>query len=830
MGVLSEVADTVLVELSRADPACTEQIGIKAANLAALLQAGFDVPDGVILRTHVHAQAIGNGRDSDAASVLTEIRNELVDALASFGSGLLAVRSSSPREDLAEGSFAGQYETVLNVNGFAEVEKAVRLCWESASSPQVTTYRRERRVAAAPMAVLIQRMVDARASGVAFSANPVTGLRSEIVINAVPGLGDRLVSGEVSPDQWTVHDGRAESAGTPHQAINQSQVLAIAELTRSVETHFGVPQDVEWAIEDGRVVVLQARPITALPDPPVEPTPIDFEVEPGFWQRDPSHSPRAGYHIDLLFFPLIRRTSQRQAEEFGYLFDGLEMREFGFWPYLRMVPLGGKGRPTPPRWGMWLAARLVPSVRARVKAAATAVRTNKADRFVQRWYETWHPEQARAIAEHLSVDLRSLSDDELQRHIDSTHDLLERGMDIHSLLAGSLAIVLYDLAAVCRELLDWDLSQTLHLAQGTSYKSTEPARRLNELARMADARPALREILNQRGDDHPDLESVAPELADAFSSYLRDYGCRAVGYSVAEPTLAEMPRVFLHMIRGQLEVGYDPKRHHESSEGLRRRAAEEARHRLGPGERDRFERSLARAMRAYPVREDNEFFTISAPIALLRYAILELGERLADRGLIRERDDVRFLELERARSALSHPKSLDSIVRLREGQRAWAESNPGPAFYGDPPPGPPSFDFLPADARLPIEALLWSFEEMMALGFPPDGEAGSSLRGIPASPGQYTGPVRVVIDETDFDKLQPGDVLICPITSPAWSILFPTVGALVTDTGGVLSHSAIIAREYHIPAVVASGEATSRFMDGQIVAVDGGSGIVREVS
>ena len=830
MGVRSEVDDAVLVELSRADPACREQIGVKAANLAALLQAGFDVPDGVILRTDVHAQVIGDGKDSDAVSVPTEIRNQLVDALASFGSDLLAVRSSSPHEDLAERSFAGQYETVLNVNGPTEVENAVRRCWASASSARVTTYRKERGVVGSPMAVLIQRMVDARASGVAFSANPVTGRRSEIVINAVPGLGDRLVSGEVSPDHWTVRDGRAESAGTPHQAINQSQALAIAELTRSVETHFGVPQDVEWAIEDGRVVVLQARPITALPDPPVEPIPIEFAVEPGFWQRDPSHNPRAGYHIDLLFLPLIRRTSRRQAEEFGYLFDGLEMREFGLWPYLRMVPLGGRNRPTPPRWAMWLAARLVPSIRARVKAATTAVRTNKADRFVERWYETWHPEQARAIAEHLSVDLRSLPDDELQRHIDSTHDLLERGIDIHSLLAGSLAIILYDLATTCEQLLGWDLPQTLRLVGGTSYKSTEPARLLNELARMADDRPALREILNQRGDDHPDLESVVPEFADAFTSYLRDYGCRSLGYSVAEPTLAEMPRVFLDMIRGQLEVGYDPKRHHESSERLRREAAEEARRRLAPGERDRFERSLASAMRAYPVREDNEFFTISAPIALLRYAILELGERLADRGVITERDDIRFLEFEQARSALSHPKSLDSLVRLRKGQRAWAELNPGPAFYGDPPPGPPAFDFLPADARLPMEALLWSFEEMMALGFSAEGEAGSSLRGIPASPGQYTGPVRVVIDETDFDKLQAGDVLVCPITSPVWSVLFPTIGALVTDTGGVLSHPAIIAREYQIPAVVATGQATSRFVDGQKVTVDGGSGIVKEVA
>lgn len=754
----------------------------------------------------------------------------LAAVFAEFGNVPLAVRSSSVAEDLPEASFAGQYETVLDVEGLADLERAVIRCWASAFSAHLVAYRTTRRLATGRLAVLIQPLIDAEAAGVAFTANPVTGRRDEIVINAASGLGERLVSGEVSPDEWEVTGRQATRKASSENAINKEQALAIADLARDAEAHFGAPQDIEWAFDrNGETWLLQSRPVTSLPEPPLEPIPIEFEVAPGFWQRDPSHAPRAGYHIDLLFFPLIERTSRRQADEFGYLFEGLEFAEFGLWPYMRMVPLGGKDRSTPPRWVVWLAARTLPALRRRLSSAKRAVRSGKADRFVEQWYEEWHPDLDEAISAHRSVQLRSLTDVEFEDHIDSVLDVLERGIEVHSLLSGALAIILYDFAGCCADLLGWDLSKSLELVSGTSYKSTEPARRLHDLARIADSRPHVRAALADKETTPEVLESVDPQFAEALAAYLRDYGSRALGYSVAEPSLSEMPEVFLAMIRGQLEDGYDPTTHATSTERARQRALQEARSRLTTLQLDNFERMLARAIRAYPVREDNEFFTISAPIALMRYCLLELGRRLADRNVIAQRDDIRFLELEQARSALHDPSGLHELVERRKGQRIWAELNPGPDFYGDPPDGPPVLDFLPADARLPMEALLWSFQEMLAMGHTAGG-TDSGLRGIPASPGRYTGPARVVMDETDFDKLQPGDVLVCPITSPVWSVLFPIVGALVTNVGGVLSHPAIIAREYQIPAVVATGAATRRFTDGQVVTVDGEKGTVTEVT
>jgi rifampicin phosphotransferase len=226
------------------------------------------------------------------------------------------------------------------------------------------------------------------------------------------------------------------------------------------------------------------------------------------------------------------------------------------------------------------------------------------------------------------------------------------------------------------------------------------------------------------------------------------------------------------------------------------------------------------------VREDNEFLTVSAPLAILRYPVLEIGRRLAARGQLDRRDDVFFLTLEEARAALRDGQARRALATRRRGERAFVEQHPGPATYGKDPGPPPPLDALPAEARFTMTALLWYIDRIFeAAPSSRAQQAGAQvLGGIAASPGRHTGPVRVVMDESEFGKLRPGDVLVCPVTSPVWSVLFPSVGALVTDTGGLLSHPAIIAREYGVPAVVATGNATALLRDDQVVTVDGGAG------
>lgn len=220
------------------------------------------------------------------------------------------------------------------------------------------------------------------------------------------------------------------------------------------------------------------------------------------------------------------------------------------------------------------------------------------------------------------------------------------------------------------------------------------------------------------------------------------------------------------------------------------------------------------------------YYTDGAPRALIRYALLELGSRLAKRLQIRHRDDVFFLELDEACSAFREGTDLRELVAHRKAEVAWVEVHPGPASYGKDP-GPPPLAWLPADAQRFIEGQLWIIREVFETG--QDGQkqaTQSTLDGIPASPGRYSGPARVIMSESEFGKLHTSDVLVCPTTSPVWSILFPSIGALITDTGGMLSHPAIIAREYRVPAAVATGNATRLLHDGQTVTVDGRAGTV----
>jgi pyruvate,water dikinase len=213
------------------------------------------------------------------------------------------------------------------------------------------------------------------------------------------------------------------------------------------------------------------------------------------------------------------------------------------------------------------------------------------------------------------------------------------------------------------------------------------------------------------------------------------------------------------------------------------------------------------------------------PLALLRGALLEVGRRLSDAGTVTEVDDVFFLMLPEARQALVQGGDLSGLVGSRRSDRTWALTQPGPASYGEPAP-PPDFSGLPSAARLVHEATVWLIDQIIPAAANERRQGGPVIEGIAASGGRYTGPARVVRHEGELEKVQPGDVLVCPATSPAWSPVFPSIGALVTDTGGILSHAAIIAREFAIPAVVATGNATELLVDGQNVTVDGDTGRV----
>ena len=480
---------------------------------------------------------------------------------------------------------------------------------------------------------------------------------------------------------------------------------------------------------------------------------------------------------------------------------------------------------------MYLLVRLLPVMRSRVKGMARLIRNDISNSFIDKWFNEWKPGQIKHITELRAVELFSLSDENLNRHLAEVLAFLCESLKIHGLLMGvELSNAL--LAFTCRELFGWDDKQTVCLLSGLSATTSSASLRLAELSQMARKQPKLLQLLESGNVEQmvEQLANVAPDFARAFESYQQDFGCRAVAFEVALPTIAETPTLAISLILNQVKRSYDPQTDSAVLAQERNSAlatAEELLANRSPHDRQLFERDLKRAQRAYPIREDHEFYLGQAPLALLRYTALEIGRRLAQRGQLSERDDVIWLEVPELQNALQSGDDYRRLVQRRKAERTWVEAHQGPASYGKRT-NPPSASVFPRDARVMMAGVIWMFERMQALEQSAQAQKeGDTIRGIAASSGNYTGKVRVILNEGQFSKIQAGDVLVCPTTSPVWSMLFPSIGALVTDSGGILSHPAIIAREYRVPAVVATGNATQLLRDGQRVTVDGSGGVVK---
>lgn len=840
------VTESKILSLSDLKSTHVEKTGGKAANLARLIQAGFPAPEGIVVTTNAFSEYISQlpseGYDEQIREYLLReklsagLLKELFKAISHFDGQKVAVRSSGVAEDLEGASFAGQYDTFLNIEGFEAIEEAIRKCWASAFSDHILKYRSENQVNAGHMAVLIQPMVSADAAGVTFTANPVTCDRNEVIVSSVRGLGERLVSGEASPDEWTVRGEIVTAVSTPEQAINESQVLKIVDLARKVEAHYGTPQDIEWAMKDGELFLLQARPITTLSydaQHPQNMIPVEVNPPEGFWEREESHYPEpVSPATRSTFVPAINHAFKLLCDELSLLIDRIEQHEIGGWLYQRTVPLGGKDRKTPTAWLFKMLTRLVPDIKARVNGSVGAIKEDKHGKIIHSWHTEWRQTMIGQRKTLETVDLKTLSDAQLSSHLKEVHKFLKDCIDKHMLLNGAIQLIIAEYAFACRDILDWDEGKMMGMFSGLSEMSSAPSRDLAKLAEYVVSQPELLEDVNL--DTSIDkLTEKYPDFNQKFEMYIKEYGCRAMRYDMTFPTVAESPNLVLRLLKDQLVQNYNPAESMYKLEKLREGLFNEAMELLKnktQEERDRFLTILKRAKAAYPVREEHGFYDRDAPLALLRYAFLEAGSRFVNRRQINRMDDIFFLELDEVLDGLDHSHSLIDKVETRQAELNWVLANPGPASYGPEAPEPPSMDVLPKEAAFAAKAVFWSLEHAMATKLSGQVQTNAKrIQGIAASSGQYIGKVRVIRDESEFDKIQPGDVLICPITSPVWSLLFPSIGALVTDSGGILSHSAIIAREYQIPAVVATGNSTDLLKDGQLVSVNGEDGVVELV-
>jgi rifampicin phosphotransferase len=891
------------------------RVGGKGWNTGRLAHFGFRIPRGCAVDVHAYGDFLaGNGlmnevaalgalsadeaASEEAAERLARFRerietgtlpaglsDEVLAALQATGvpaDAGLAVRSSATAEDSAAASFAGIHRSVLNVVGPKAMADAIRACYASLWTPTAVTYRRRLKLSDQDVgcALVIQQLVQALYAGVAFSADPVTGRRDRVVVNASFGLGEAIVSGSVEADEYHLHIDHAGPVklvggriGLKHQAVRpgvdggtvvedlgyaerSEPVLAkpqLEELTRVVRRiqdtlGEGVqPQDVEWCHDGWYLTVTQARPITALP----EATFPALAGQPTIWSnanlKDATpgvQSPLGWWFNSLTVEVLLRQIFWRGSYEFpegltwsrlwgGRVYMNLSALQwaayeaFGWRPAETNRALGGHQPeiqvPAPaPVWtgpGRQRLARLTRMGGVLRKAARNA---GASFRKVWAWCEEF---EAQPFSEryHELDFLKRLWSVEKQRR-----EFLPETM-IHN-VGGLWSARLAELLEKRFPGRGQALASAL-LAGSEGITSAEQGLRLVAIARQASDEPKAREYFTagMLGDAAAWRTALlGTKTGDLLERFFKEFGHRGVyEMEIMNPRWSEDPSFVLETVRGYVTGGL-PAEDPALAARAKRQAAEAevgAAFRFSPsGPLYKF--LLGRAREAMRLREGAK----SALVRLVRparLAALAIGRRLAAKGVLERPEQVFFLtgdELASLISAQWDGTGLMAIIAHRLELRAKREAEPAP-------------DVIMGDRAVVNLRLGLPVEQGMqrtapgevagdgALAARPD-ETGA-LQGVAVSSGKARGPARLIRHPQEGTKLKRGEVLVAPSTDPAWTPLFLRASAVVMEVGGYLSHGAIVAREYGIPAVVNLAGAMSAFQDGDPLHVDGDSGRVR---
>jgi rifampicin phosphotransferase len=774
----------------------------------------------------------------------------------------VAVRSSATAEDLPQASFAGQQDTYLNVAGFESLLDAVLRCWASLWTDRAVSYRATNAIDphSVRLAVAVQRMVEASVAGVLFTANPVTGKRRQAVIDANPGLGEAVVSGMVNPDHFVANTTTREiverslgdkrvaimagsgngtervelDTGEDKASLSDDQVLALAKLGEQVEEHYGMPQDTEWAIDDdGGIWLLQARPITTLfPLPKRAPTSeedlrvyFSFSVAQGVYRPLTPMGIQTFRLITSAVATLAGRPPRNRYEGATFFTESAGRIFADITPVLRSK----QGR----RLFKWvmrnMEARTVPIVRhlaadPRLAPAPTPIRpvlrtillVFVRGRIPLRVVEALaRPEKARARAARVVAQFRAADDippDAADRLSAAERLLLSGPRDMlpnvppvfaaglaANALAGRLlgGLATEDERRVAMRALPHNPTTEMDLALWGLAKETrvDP-----DIARMLDETPPERLAEGYRDG------SLPPKLQTSLADFLRLYGHRGVAeIDLGLPRWSEDPTYILGVLANYLRLD-DPEaapdvqfaratREAEQMVGeLTRRAAREGRLR---GVLVKFLLGRARALSG--LREMPKFCIILL-MARARELLLSVGAELAEAGRLQSAGDIFFLSMPEAWAVLAGEDLRPSIRDRRVVYEQETRRKHVPRL-------------LLSDGTEPAAA------RQNAAGT--DGV----LRGTPASGGVVTQKARVILDPGEA-SLEPGEILVAPSTDPGWTPLFLTAGGLVMEMGGPMSHGAIVAREYGIPAVVGVPDATELIETGRRITVDGSAGEV----
>ncbi len=829
-------------------------VGGKAVGLQRLIREGFRVPSGFCLTTAAYHDALreagfdaarrwqqtlaaaGVDRDrllSDCRQAIlsSPIPPSILDAiqyeLARQSAPRWAVRSSATDEDADNATFAGLYTTVLDVPA-DRLAAAVVDCWASIWTAAVVAYHeRVGRREAPAMAVVLQPMLAPQAAGVAYSRHPVTGRLDVVVINAVQGLAEPLVSGQAIPDQLVVQTGVAPQIVERHPAdadhsqpvLADRDTLVLAERIRAIEQKLGHPVDVEWALADGTLWFLQARaipPIRAaatLTEPmcvwsranfketmPDLPSPLGISFLQEFMDRAILRYYRTlGCTLPpgVSSVRIIRGRPYINVSLFQFF-----MAQLGGNPDSIADQMGGQLHPLPvrpPRLPLW---RLLPA------GVWMEWQMRRAARVAPRWFA-----DIKRIADaHRIESLRTLPPADLLGRLDQLgRQLYERDLTFPTV--GGVSQGLY----LLRLLLERRLGREGHILLSASLQgrsqaiSAQQIFRLMELAETAGQEPAARTFLLAE-PWNPSLfrdRLAGTTFLRGFDEYLADYGHRAVGESdMMSPRFAEMPDYLLGVIRAHLQQ--PPAK---TVSALRReqdtvRAAALQRIRAAFGWRMHewwfFSWCHKRLARYLALREANRHALMHFATASRRLLLL-MGKHCAASRRFVAPDDIFFLTSDEIRELVRGSgrdwKAVAAARRAERERNAQMEA-PDTIIGTVPPAAHPESDHSPAPG---------------------------TLTGLPISPGCVEGPARLVRSPEDRARVRPGDILIVPVIDPGMAPLFGLAAGVVAEMGGTLSHGAIIVREYGLPALANVPGAMRRLTDGERVLLDASRGEVRRL-
>ena len=861
-------------------------VGGKGANLGEMVAAGLPVPPGFCLCAQAYRDFVQAAElDEPIRSILAETRQDdpadvevnsarirdlfsqhqvprpiaeqigdsyrrLVRELGKADVSALpvAVRSSATAEDLPTASFAGQQDTYLNICGTGELVDCVSKCWASLWTARAVTYRARQgfdhhRVY---LAVVVQAMIDSEISGILFTANPVTGNPEEAVINASWGLGEAIVSGLVTPDTFTVRksDGHivsrqiaskellieyAKEGGTveretpPEQreipSLSDDQLAELGALGQRVENHYQTPQDIEWAYAQGNLYILQSRPITT----PVETVAATEYNRTMFVELFPD--PLSPFFISAIQ-GLLHRMLDNTFQTLGLQPPEGEEAVGVFYnqPYFSRNYIAAALNPLP----LWIREQMLAQLvnpftryeegpRGRLNLAYLRVAAQflrfmvTFPRQLPRWISRYQAE----VAEVAALPLETTPDEELAVRIrDLVVGTVSRLLNYDYLMISLCNRTYEGLGKLLEPYFEENTQEMrIKLISGVTGNATmETNKALWDLAQKAKSSPAVSNLLHRY--DAREVRRVLEETPEGrdflkeLERFLSVYGHREIRMDILYPTWGEDPAPVYSFVRSYLDTDEAHSPHLQQARLAKEREElmEVVRTRMGQDLRGRFViwpafRWALKHTQIHTRERDTMHFELTRVFPPFRRMLLELGRRWTERGLIAQPGDIFFLTLDEATDVAESPRSMRELVAERRAEfeankdRAWPDIIRGA-------------EELRAEGREPVQVS--------------DGQVG----GLGASPGVATGVARVIHGPEEFGKLKNGEILVAPLTNPVWTPLFAIAGGVVTEVGGMLSHGAIVAREYGIPAVMGVPGATGLVPEGKMVRVDGNRGIV----